>query len=294
MSSPSTKLHGQIGRVLRAEGARVNTPRTPEPERAGSRLNILGVEFDNVTRAHALAWMERAIDERLPPRMICTPNADHLLLIRKDVEFRHVLRNADLVVADGMGIVYASRILGRPLSENVGGRLLLPDFARRAATKGYVLFLLGGHDQAQATAAAERLRRDCPGLSVRAWAPPFREQFTEADTQQMLDVIAESRADALFVGLGTPKQECWIAQNLHRLNASVVVGVGAAVDILSGRVSESPAWMTRVGLEWLFKMWQEPRRMWRRYLLGIPHFLVLVLVEAMTRRNARQSLRHHV
>jgi N-acetylglucosaminyldiphosphoundecaprenol N-acetyl-beta-D-mannosaminyltransferase len=242
-------------------------------------VTILGVPYDNLSRQETLDRIEVFIRSGAR-HMICTPNADHLLRARKDTEFRAILNRADLVVSDGMGVIYASRLLGTPLKENVGGRLLLSEFAARAVLRRYRLFLLGGRDSHMAQEAADRLRAQDQGVLVcGSYAPPFAAEFDEAETQRMLNTVEAARPDILFVCLGTPKQEKWIACNLGRLNVPVSIGVGAALDMLTGRVREPPRWATDCGLEWLAKLIQEPGRFWRRYLLGIPVFIWLIFAQ---------------
>jgi len=243
------------------------------------RTRLLGVDFDDVTRDQVLSWIEACIARRDRPRMICTPNADHLLLMRRDAEFRRIVAKADLVVPDGMGVVYAAKLLSRTFKQNVGGRLLLPAFAAIAARRHYRLFLLGGRDAAQVEAAVTRLTEQNPGLEICGYAPPFRQEFTEGETRELLRIVRAAAPDVLFVCLGTPKQEKWIGRNLEKIGVPVCIGVGAALDVVSGRVREPPRWMTDVGLEWLFKLCQEPRRLWRRYGIGVPRFALLVMFE---------------
>jgi N-acetylglucosaminyldiphosphoundecaprenol N-acetyl-beta-D-mannosaminyltransferase len=242
---------------------------------------LFGVVFDNVTRGETVDLMEQFIAAERP-RLICTPNADHLVQIRTDTEFRELLAGADLVVADGMGIVYASRILGRPFRENVGGRLILSAFAERAAVRGYRIFLLGGRSAETAAKAARRLCALNPGLQIAGtYTPPFAREFDAAETARMIEAVRASAADVLFVCLGTPKQEKWIARHLASLPTKANVGVGAALDMLAGDVIEPPRWMSTVGLEWLWKLASDPRRMWRRYIVNGGRFCWWVLRERM-------------
>jgi N-acetylglucosaminyldiphosphoundecaprenol N-acetyl-beta-D-mannosaminyltransferase len=241
------------------------------------RIPVAGVRFHRVSRREVLDLMEVFIAHGAS-RMICTPNADHVVRARREPEFKQILERADLVVADGMAVIYAARFLGTPLQDNVGGRLLLDAFAARAAARGYRLFLLGGRDARAAEAAADSLRARHRGLLVAGtYSPPFVPEFDEAETCRIMQAIHRAAPDALFVGVGTPKQEKWIARNLDRLEVPVSVGVGAALDMLAGRVRVPPRWMTEVGLEWLCKLLQEPQRFWRRYLVDDPMFFWWVL-----------------
>jgi N-acetylglucosaminyldiphosphoundecaprenol N-acetyl-beta-D-mannosaminyltransferase len=251
------------------------------------RVDLLGVPYDNLSRAETLDLMEEFIAGGRT-RMICTPNADHIMQVRHDLEFRRVLMSADLNVADGMAVVYASRLLGTPLKQNVGGRLLLEEFATRSAREGYRMFLLGGRDVASAEGAANRLCEKNAGLtSVGFYSPPFMPEFNKRETDRMITEVQRANADILFVALGTPKQEKWIATNLKRLNVPVAIGVGAAVDMLAGQIRQPSAWITNVGLEWLFRLAQEPRRLWRRYLIRDMKFVALVIRELSRGRKRR-------
>jgi len=244
-------------------------------------VDILGVQYDNLLRSEVLDCIEVWISQK-QAHQICTPNVAHLLLARKDPEFQSILERADLVVADGMGVVCAGRFLGTPLKENVGGRLLLPEFAARAVQKGYRIFLLGGKNCDVTQKASACLCADYPGLCIAGtYTPPFMHEFDDVENQRMVDVVNQSKSDVLFVCLGTPKQEKWIARNLQKLNVPVSIGVGAALDMIAGEVYEPPRWISGIGFEWLVKLIQEPKRLWRRYLVGVPLFLGLVLLQRL-------------
>jgi N-acetylglucosaminyldiphosphoundecaprenol N-acetyl-beta-D-mannosaminyltransferase len=246
-----------------------------------NRVTICGVTYDNVTRDEAVSQIESFI-RRGGHHMVCTPNADHIVQVRTDEEFRQIIANADLVVSDGMAVVYASQILGTPLKMLVGGRLLLPILTERSATEGYRIFLLGGSSPRVAEAATARLLASYPkGKIVGCYSPPHMPEFDDAETAKMLDKVNQSGADVLVVCLGSPKQEKWIARNLQHIEASVSIGIGVAMDMLAGEVRQPPAWVTEVGLEWLYRTLQEPKRMLKRYLLNGTLFLWLVLKERL-------------
>jgi N-acetylglucosaminyldiphosphoundecaprenol N-acetyl-beta-D-mannosaminyltransferase len=244
-------------------------------------ITICGVTFDNLSRPETIAMMESFIREG-GPHMICTPNADHIIKVRQDPEFRRIIENADLVVSDGLAVVYASRLLGTPFKEWVGGRHLLPAMAELSAKKGYRLFLLGGSSPHVAATAVARLQERYPGIKIAGfYSPPHMPEFDEPETSRMLHKINQSRPDVLFVCLGTPKQEKWIARNLKRLEAPVAVGVGVALDMLAGEVRQPPAWMTRSGLEWLWRTLQDPIRLGKRYVIDDSLFIGLVLQQKL-------------
>lgn len=279
-------------RMSERAGMQPQRPRLPnlfETRQVSSRpprrraVAIAGVQFDNLSRGEVLEWIEQAIRQN-EARMICTANADHVVRARRDVEFRSILERADLVVADGMAVVYAARFLGTPLKQNIVGRYLLPLLATCSAVKGYRLFVVGGSSADVASQTVERLRSEYPGVAiVGCYTPPFVRNLEEdeGEVTRIVEAVNAAHADVLFVCLGTPKQEKLIANALHRLNVKVAVGIGAALEILSGRIHEPPRWATEVGVEWAFRLLQEPRRLARRYLWDDPRLFLWVLRQRM-------------
>jgi len=224
---------------------------------------ILGVRFDNVTTAEALTTIETMIDSR-QPHYVVTANVDFLAQAQGDAELRRILANADLALCDGTPLVWASRLLGNPLPERVAGADLTPLLLKVAAEKQQRVYFLGGAPEALAE-AVRRLQREHPTLVMAGhYSPPFRP-LAEADNEEIVRRIREAQPDLVFVAFGCPKAEKWIAQHYRAAGAPVMVGVGATIDFLAGRVKRAPRWMQRAGLEWVFRLIQEPRRLWRRY-----------------------------
>jgi N-acetylglucosaminyldiphosphoundecaprenol N-acetyl-beta-D-mannosaminyltransferase len=192
----------------------------------------------------------------------------------QDSAFARAIEHARLRVPDGMGIVYASRIAGRPVGGTVTGRLLLPAVADRAARENLRVALFGA-GPGVAALAGQRLAHACPGLQIAAAiSPPTPLHIASQADQQAVAALREAAPDVVFVSLGAPRQEIWMERHAAELNGAVLVGVGAALDIVAGRFREAPRWLTRVGLEWLFRLAQEPRRLARRYLLDDPRIFV--------------------
>lgn len=206
-------------------------------------------------------------------RYVCTPNVDYVVRAERDQRFRAAINEADLRVPDGMWIVYASRIAGRPLRATVTGRMLVPTLAAACRDRGLAFGLMGAAPGVAATAAA-RLVEAHPGLAIsHAISPPMGFVVgSEADRAIVREISAEPPA-VLCVGLGAPKQELWMQAHRAELPATVLVGVGAGIDITAGRFRTAPAWMTRWGFEWLFRLAQEPRRLAQRYLVDDPWIL---------------------
>jgi N-acetylglucosaminyldiphosphoundecaprenol N-acetyl-beta-D-mannosaminyltransferase len=249
------------------------------------RYDVLGVPVAAVDPARALATVEGWIARR-KRRYVCHANVHGVMEARRDPALRAAYGGAGLVVPDGVPLVWVGRLLGHGTVQRVYG----PDFmlllAARAATAGYRCFFYGGGAGVAEKLAAELASR-FPGLrTVGAEAPPFRELSPGEETDTFSRMNA-SEADIVWVGLGCPKQERWMAACRTRLTASVLVGVGAAFDFHTGRVAQAPRWLMPLGLEWLFRLAQEPRRLACRYLVYNPLFVGLVLRQLMRDRRSR-------
>ena len=234
------------------------------------RLMILGVRADRLDMAGALARSEALIEQHRqrggPAEQIVTVNPEFVWAARKDAAFRETINQAALVLADGIGIVWASRILRCPFPERVTGTDLLPRLAGRCAARGYRLFLLGAAPGV-AEAAARILQQRAPQLEI---AGTCAGSPAPAEAEQILALIRAARPDALAVAYGAPRQELWIrqhAQALGEAGVGVALGVGGAFDFIAGRVPRAPRWMQRAGLEWVFRLLRQPRRAWRMRVL---------------------------
>lgn len=236
----------------------------------GIRFNkILGVDFDCVTFLGAMERIEQMIAHR-GSHYVVTANVDFLVQAHRDAEFSRILAGADLVLCDGTPLVWASRLLGRPLPERVAGSDLVPQLIKRAAEKKYRLFFLGAAPEAASLAAAN-VRAKYPNLHVDFYSPPFRP-LDKMNHDEIRERIRTARPDILFVAFGCPKAEKWMAMNLRLLDVPVMIGVGGTIDFLAGRVKRAPVWMQRAGLEWAFRLAQEPRRLVRRYAIDFFYF----------------------
>jgi N-acetylglucosaminyldiphosphoundecaprenol N-acetyl-beta-D-mannosaminyltransferase len=237
---------------------------------------ILGMRVDPTSYEEAtekvLAWA--AVGES---RYVCVANVHMVMEAHDDPSFRALVNAADLVTPDGMPLVWMLRKLGHPHQERVCGPELTSRVCAEAARRGVPVGFYGGHPEAL-EALVRNLSARFPGLwVVYAYSPPFRPLTPEED-ERVTEEINASGARILFVGLGCPKQEWWMAEHKGRVRA-VMLGVGAAFDFHAGRVRQAPVWMQRAGLEWLFRLVQEPRRLWRRYLKHNPRFLLLAFLQ---------------
>lgn len=225
---------------------------------------------------------------RAAPAMVVTPNADQLVNLEHDPALRAAYARADLVVPDGMPVVWASRLLGTPVKERVTGSDLMPRLCEIAAQARLKVFLLGGA-QGVGQRAAENLVRRHPQLAiVGTLSPPFGFERDAGQSAGIVDAIRDSGADLVFVCLGSPKQEVWTCRHLSRFDKGVFLGVGAAIDFCAGSMKRAPRWMQRTGLEWLYRLGQEPRRLAGRYAKDL-YFFVLLGREMWRRMRARMA-----
>jgi N-acetylglucosaminyldiphosphoundecaprenol N-acetyl-beta-D-mannosaminyltransferase len=207
---------------------------------------------------------------------VFTPNVDHVVMAETDAEFRKAYRQASLSFADGVPLIWASRLLRSPLPAKLSGSDMILPIARLAAREGWRVYLLGGAPGA-AGAAAKRLRDGC-GVEIAGVDDSVVRLDEDSDGQRLIvERIRSARPHLIFVALGAPKQELWCARVLDAVRPAVAIGIGASLDFVAGHVRRAPSWMSRAGLEWLYRLAQEPRRLWRRYLIRDPAFVLIIL-----------------
>lgn len=240
-------------------------------------VNILGVTFDPLTLAGAADRIGRMVAER-QPRYVVTPNVDFLVQAQRDAELHQVLGQADLVLCDGKPLVWASHWLGNRLPGRVAGSDLAPLLLERAARQGWKIFLLGGA-AGVAAEAARRLNERHPGLPAVSHYSPPHAPLERMDHADIIHRIRAAQPDLVLVCFGCPKQEKWIFRHHRDVGAPVMIGAGGTVDFLADRLKRAPHWMRRTGTEWLFRLWQEPRRLFRRYADDAIRFFPALLAQ---------------
>lgn len=246
-------------------------------------VKLLGVRLNAMRESEVVEYVMTALRARRGGWII-TPNLDHVRRCRHDATFLAMLEEADLVVADGMPLVWAARLQGTPLPERVTGSSLVETLARAASCEGVRLFLLGGTPGAAENAARE-LRRRYPTLQIAGWyCPPFGFEHNAEQMAALHNALERTQPDLVYVALGSPKQERLIQKLRNHFPQTWWIGVGISLSFLSGEIRRAPRWMQQFGLEWLHRLYQEPRRLFVRYVIvGIPFAMRLLFGASIAR-----------
>lgn len=237
------------------------------------RLEIMGVPVDPLTVDQAVRRIEEFIKSPAAgrTRLVLTPNPEIIWAARRDADLRRILREADLALADGAGVVWAGRRLGTPVPERVTGIDVMHRLLALAAARGYAVFFLGARPGV-IEAAANAAREAYPGLAVAGYHHGY---FSPGEEAAVAEMIRRAGSDILFTGMGFPRDQKWLDRWKHRLGVPVAMGVGGAFDVLAGVVRRAPLWMQKTHIEWLFRLIQQPSR-WRRMTV-LPRFALAIL-----------------
>jgi N-acetylglucosaminyldiphosphoundecaprenol N-acetyl-beta-D-mannosaminyltransferase len=237
-------------------------------------VTLFGVPIDNLTLAETVDRVEQMVHAG-PTHQHVVVNVDKIVKLQRDAQLRAAILACDLINADGQPVVWASRLLGQPLKERVTGIDLFAALIERCAARGFRPFLLGARQEIVAK-VVEVLRQQHPTLELAGWRNGYWKPDEEA---AVAGQIKQARPDMLFVAISSPKKELFVAKWKQEMQVPFVMGVGGTFDVVAGLTKRAPAWMQKCGLEWLYRLLQEPRRMWRRYLIEDPAFFGLLLRE---------------
>ena len=232
-----------------------------------NRMRFMNTYVDNVTEEEAVRHIEECVKNRTIG-FVVTPNVDQIVMMEKNLYFREICDNAELSVVDGHPLLWIAKWYKKPIKEKICGSDLMPHLCKIAAEKGYKVFLLGAAEGIAAK-AADILRDQNPGLNiVGTYSPPFGFEKDQAELDKINRILKDSNADLLFVGMGAPKHSVFIYENMHKYQIPMSFCVGATIDFIAGEQKRAPRWMTDHGLEWLYRLFKEPKRMFKRYIVN--------------------------
>ncbi|BAY81881.1 bacterial polymer biosynthesis protein, WecB/TagA/CpsF family [Calothrix parasitica NIES-267] len=236
------------------------------------KIKILNLEIDN--------WSKQELLENLKSGVVFTPNVDHIIKLQRDSEFVKSYSIGDYKVCDSQIVMYASKFLGTPIKEKISGSDFLPAFCNYHKNNKHIkIFLLGAAKGIASQAQKKINKRIGRNIVVNCYSPPLGFENDEIECQKIVDIVNDSEATVLVIGLGAPKQEKWLYQYRDDFKSiKIFMALGATIDFEAGHVKRAPKWMSEIGLEWLFRLLCEPKRLWKRYLLDdIPFFLLILM-----------------
>lgn len=240
------------------------------------RIEFMNTEIDNLTMNETLQRIDDLIIKGNPSYVV-TPNVDHIVQLEKNTELQQTYKEADLILADGQPLIWISKFYKNPIKEKISGSDLFPKLCELAAVKGYKMFFLGAAEGVAAR-AANNLQKKFLGLQVvGTYSPPFGFEYNQLELEKIIRMIQNASVQILIVGLGCPKQEIFIHEHYKSLGIPVSLGLGASFDFEAGNIQRAPKWMSKHGLEWLFRVTQDPKRMAKRYFVNDLKIISLII-----------------
>lgn len=241
-----------------------------------ARIKFMNTEIDNLTMKETLDEIDKLILKN-DKSYVVTPNVDHIVQLETDVELKNIYRDASLILADGKPLLWISKWYKTPIKEKISGSDLFPLLCEMAAKKGYSMFFLGAAEGVAAK-AAENLKKKYNGLKiVRTYSPPYGFEKDEIESEKIIDMVKEAHPDILILGLGSPKQEKFVYHYCKDLGVPISLGLGASLDFEAGNIRRAPKWMSNHGLEWLYRLIKEPKRMFKRYIIDDCKIVKLII-----------------
>ncbi len=268
------------------------SPRTSLRGSDVARIGVGHALIDNCSSEQVCASIIAHAQNRGKPAYVITSNAQHIVQLEKERSLQEVYDHADLVIPDGISLLIAARLYGRSLKQRVAGVDIFKVLCGLSAKSGLHVFLLGGRP-GSAELAAMVMKKSYPNLKCSTYCPPLGFEQSAVGLKETADAITAVQPDILFVAFGAPKQEYWIYEHGLVLSVPVCIGVGGSFEIVGGVVPRAPLWAQNIGCEWLYRLCREPRRMWRRYLIGNLEFAAIVLRQRI-RRAFLDTFVHYV
>lgn len=247
-----------------------------------SRINLLGCPIDNLTLDETLSRINQMVKTNKPHQHVVV-NVDKLIKLRRDPALKEVIITCDIINADGIPLVWASKILGVPLKERVAGIDLMQSLLKEGVKKRYSFYFLGAREEV-VRKTVEIVKNRYPGIQIAGFRNGY---WATAEEEKVGDAIKKAHPDVLFVAISSPKKEIFLKKYLNLMQIPLAIGVGGSFDIIAGITKRAPVWMQKAGLEWLFRLIQEPKRLWKRYLFSNTIFIFLVVKELVKERILR-------
>jgi N-acetylglucosaminyldiphosphoundecaprenol N-acetyl-beta-D-mannosaminyltransferase len=249
---------------------------------------VISMDVDVTNISTALSRVEVLVNSK-EGSYVCVSNVHMCMEVFDSSDFESVVNSADLVIPDGRPLYWAQKLLGHSEAEQVRGQDIMNAICQQSGDKNLNIGLYGGSSDELLQKVITELKSSYPDINITfSYSPPFRP-LTDEEDQAIIQKINDSNVNVLFVGIGCPKQECWMAAHKDQLNC-VMLGVGAAYDFIAGSKKHAPRWMQRIGLEWLFRLCSEPKRLWKRYLQQNPRFIYYFAKQLINYRFGRSNI----
>lgn len=240
-----------------------------------NRVEFMNTYIDNITMDEAIHYIEGCIKNKIIGQVI-TPNVDQIVRIERDSYFKEICDNSELLLVDGHPLIWTAKLYGRPFKEKICGSDLVPKLCEVSAKKGYAVFLLGAAPGV-AQQAADNLKKIYPALKIAGvYSPPIGFEKDEDEINRINEMLKNSSADLLFVGMGVPKQDIFIYENKDKYKIPMSFSIGGTIDFIAGKQKRAPKWIRKIGFEWFYRLIRDPQRMFKRYVIDDSKFFSLV------------------
>ncbi|MBR6698050.1 MAG: WecB/TagA/CpsF family glycosyltransferase [Lachnospiraceae bacterium] len=248
------------------------------------RIQLMNICIDNVSMEEVIAEVDFIINNNLK-KYVVTPNVDHIVKLEKNEEFKKAYDEAGMVLVDGTPLMWISKWYRTPLKEKITGPRLTETLIELAATRGYTVFFLGAAEGV-AKKAEELMKIKYKSLNtVGSYSPQYGFENDKEEINKIVTLINEAKPDLLIAGMGSPKTEIFLNKHIHNMNIHIALSVGAAIDFMAGNVSRCPSWINKIGFEWLYRFFKEPKRMFKRYFIDDIKICKIALKYKINRRN---------
>lgn len=245
-----------------------------------NKVKLFDCEVAAINMNETVSEVERIIKARQLTQHVVI-NASKVVLMNKDKNLKNIIQECPIINADGQSIVWASKFLGKPLPERVAGIDLMEELIKLSSKKGYSIYFFGAKEEV-VLKVIDIYKNKYPGLKIAGYRNGY---FNENDNNKIVEDMKKSNADILFVAFSSPKKEYWLSENIDKINIPFCMGVGGSFDVVAGVTKRAPIWMQKLGLEWFYRFLQEPKRMWKRYLVGNSKFIALTIKEKLKLNN---------